>query len=53
MRKDRCRTCGGNGDTCTLVNSTYTKDYRRYGEIVISTDSVMRSRGTSRPLDEL
>ncbi|KAJ7365947.1 hypothetical protein OS493_002685 [Desmophyllum pertusum] len=31
VRKDRCGICGGNGDTCLLEKSTYTKDYRRYG----------------------
>ncbi|XP_022798270.1 A disintegrin and metalloproteinase with thrombospondin motifs 12-like isoform X2 [Stylophora pistillata] len=28
--KDRCGVCDGNGDSCTLVTSSYTKDYRKY-----------------------
>ncbi|XP_027060235.1 A disintegrin and metalloproteinase with thrombospondin motifs 1-like [Pocillopora damicornis] len=30
-RKDRCGVCGGVGDTCILVNSTYTKFHTGYG----------------------
>ncbi|XP_078372204.1 A disintegrin and metalloproteinase with thrombospondin motifs 6-like isoform X1 [Oculina patagonica] len=30
-KKDRCGICGGNGETCILVNSSYTKDARNYG----------------------
>lgn len=28
--KDRCGVCDGNGDSCILVNSSYTKDYKKY-----------------------
>ena len=31
-RKDRCGVCGGVGDTCILVNSTYTKFHTGYGK---------------------
>ena len=34
-RKDRCGICGGIGDTCVLVNSTYTKDHREYGKRIM------------------
>lgn len=27
--KDRCGVCDGNGDSCILVNSSYTKDYKK------------------------
>ena len=34
-RKDRCGICDGDGDSCILEKSAYTKDYRVYGESLI------------------
>ncbi|KAL9986875.1 hypothetical protein ACROYT_G001084 [Oculina patagonica] len=38
VRKDRCGICGGNGETCLLVNSSYTKVVWDYG---LETNNVM------------
>ena len=32
VRKDRCGICGGNGDTCKLEKSSFTKEFTGYGK---------------------
>ena len=31
--KDRCGVCNGNGDSCTLAQSSYTENYQQYSTI--------------------
>ncbi|CAH3174133.1 unnamed protein product [Porites evermanni] len=35
--KDRCGVCGGDGDSCTLVKSTYTENYIQYAYSPVDT----------------
>ena len=31
VKNDRCGVCGGNGDTCLLEKSVYTKIHKKFG----------------------
>jgi len=43
--KDRCGICNGNGDSCTLVQSYYNKDYKNWNK---PDEIVVLPVGTSR-----